>query len=114
MIPPVELEEDAKEDEAAASRLIFFFFLALEGVAEAGRRPALPPARDEEGLGVWGVEGEANAADERALAAAADDGDDDHRGWTDAGRTVEAEGVRMAARAGWTMGVAEGVLRVDL
>jgi hypothetical protein len=52
MIPPVALEEDAKEDEAAASRLIFFFFLALEGVAEAGTRPALPPARDEEGFGL--------------------------------------------------------------
>ena len=52
MIPPVALEEDGKEDEAAASRLIFFFFLALEGVAEAGTRPALPPARDEEGFGL--------------------------------------------------------------
>jgi hypothetical protein len=53
MIPPwVEVEEDAREDEAAASRLIFFFFLALEGVAEAGTRPALPPAREEEEFGV--------------------------------------------------------------
>jgi hypothetical protein len=51
MIPPVELEEDAREDEAAASRLVFFFFLALEGV-EAGARPALPPAREEEEFGV--------------------------------------------------------------
>ncbi len=51
MFAPVVFKEDAKDDEAVASRLIFFFFLALEGVEETG--PALPPPeRDVEGFGL--------------------------------------------------------------
>ncbi len=48
------------------------------------------------------------------MAAAVADGDDDHGDCPKPGRTVEADGVHIAARAGWMLGVAEGVLRVDL
>ena len=101
----------------AASRLIFFFFLALEDVAAAVPKPPLPlPPRAIEGIGERGVDGERKAPNERLLtaaaaAAAAAEGDADIGECTPPGRALALEGVRRAASAGWAMGVAVGVLR---
>ena len=97
----------------AASRLNFFFFLALEDVAAAVPKPPLPlPPRAIEGIGERGVDGERKAPNERLLtAAAAAEVDADSGECTPPGRALALEGVCRAARAGWAIGVAVGVLR---